>query len=126
MFNKTENHTHQVTGDMLARIEKAMCNTAVEAAKRAVATDRPTPSAYAGEASNGVGSLSNIKRDTPAPAPAPRLEPFHWEVKRAIETQKLSEKAAERFVRKNLLADAACAIKDDATRTFAFALIALL
>lgn len=60
------------------------------------------------------------------PEAPPRLEPFHSEVKDLMKHSKMTEKEAEKRVRKILLEDAAYRIQDDKTRTFALALINLL
>lgn len=56
----------------------------------------------------------------------PRLEPYFYEVKHEMKVFKLSEKDAERRVRKQLLEHALWQIADEPTRRLAASLLALL
>lgn len=57
---------------------------------------------------------------------APRLEPYFYEVKQTMKTYRLTEKDAERHVRKELLENALWQIKDEPTRRLASSLLTLV
>lgn len=122
-----DTHQHTVVPpDTIDRIERSMVEAAHKAAVSVVEQSRyakQTPglnAGYAGE--TGSGASIGLSK----PYEAPRLEPFYYEVKFCMQERKLTEKQAERHVRKSLIEHAIWQITDPAARAMAQALVALI
>lgn len=125
MFDSQTHHHTTIPEGTLDRIEKAMVDAARKEAISVV--ERERHNGVAGSAAGqtlGAGYVG-VAANPNKSFVAPRLEPFHYEVKLAMTDCKLTEKQAERHVRKALLESAVWQISDPAARMLAQGLLAL-